>query len=181
MQNSRAPRFCTQQSNTFPDSSSLKLPNDQHIKTPMHFASQPTTKTQLFVADGRPTYTSILKTQFANMMRTKGTQTNDTSFMSAEEIEWFSPPATTSCPPTVFPVNNYPVHYPRLLATPEQLNFALYPPTRFSEKVWEKMWEEGTLVFNPRSLCRYNHADSLRYLLFAFRYLFPIRNGVHGI
>ena len=105
-------------------------------------------KTQLFVADGRPTYTSILKTQLANMMRTKGTQTNDTSFMSAEEIEWFGPPATTSHPPPVFPLNNYPVHYPRLLAMPEQLNFALYPSTRFSEKVWKKMWEEETLVLD---------------------------------
>jgi len=30
----------------------------------------------------------------------------------------------------------------------ERLNFALYPPTRFSGKVWEKMWEEGTLVLD---------------------------------
>ena len=120
------------------------------MKTPTlkHSASQPITKTQLFVADSRPTYASILKTQLANMMRTKGMQTNDTSFMSAEEIEWFSPPATTSRPPPVFPINNYPVHYPRLLATPERLNFALYPPMRFSGKVWEKMWEEGTLILN---------------------------------
>jgi len=31
---------------------------------------------------------------------------------------------------------------------PEQLNFALYPPTHFSGKVWEKMWEEETLVLD---------------------------------
>ena len=69
--------------------------------------------------------------------------------MSAEEIEWFGPPTTTSRPPPVFPVNSdYPVHYPQLLATQERLNFALYPPTRFSGKVWEKMWEEGMLVLD---------------------------------
>jgi len=68
--------------------------------------------------------------------------------MSAEEIEWFGPPATTSHPPPVFPVNNYPVHYSRLLAPPEQLNFALYPPARFPEKTWENMWEGGTLVLD---------------------------------
>ena len=151
MQNSRAPRFFTQQPNTFPDSSSWKLPNDQLVKAPTlkHSASQPITNTQLFVADGRPTYASVLKTQLANTMRTKGSQTsNDTNFMSAEEIEWFGPPTTTSRPPPVFPVNNYPVHYPQLLSTQERLNFALYPPTRFSGKVWEKMWEEGTLVLD---------------------------------
>jgi len=144
MQNSRAPRFCTQQLITSPDFSSSKL----STPTLKHSASQPIMKTPLFVADGRPTYASVLKTQLANMMRTKGTQTNDTDFMSAEEIEWFGPPATTSRPPPVFPVNNYPVHYPRLLATPERLNFALYPPTRFSRKVWEKMWEKGMLVLD---------------------------------
>jgi len=93
-------------------------------------------------------YASVLKTQLANMMQMKGTQTNDTDFMSAKEIEWFGPPATTSCPPPVFPINNYPVHYLQLLATQEQLNFALYPPTRFSGKVWEKMWEEGMLILD---------------------------------
>jgi len=45
-------------------------------------------------------------------------------------------------------VNNYPVYYARLLATQEQLNFTLYPPTHFSGRVWEKMWEEGTLVLD---------------------------------
>jgi len=147
MQNSRAPHFCTWQPNTSPDSLSLKLPSNQLIKTPTHSASQLTTKTQLFVADSQPTYASILKTQLANM-QTKGMQINDTSFMSAEEIEWFGPPATTSRPPPVFPINNYPVHYPQLLVTPERLNFTLYPSTCFSGKIWEKMWEKGTLILN---------------------------------
>jgi hypothetical protein len=82
------------------------------------------------------------------MKRTKVTQTDETDFVSALEHEWFRRmPNTISRPPT-FPINNYPIHYPRLLAPPEQLNFALYPPMRFPDKTWEMIWQEGTLVLD---------------------------------
>jgi len=158
MQNFEKPEFHYQPPNTLSHIPSLTLPNDGHeltlckpfiLTTTMlkRSASQPTTTSPLFTVDCRPTYASILKNKLTETKRTKATQTNDTDFISTEECEWFgSMPSTTSHP--TFPINNYPMHYPRLLAPPEQLNFALYPPTRFPEKTWEKMWGEGTLVLD---------------------------------
>ena len=159
MQNFEKPEFHCQPPNTLPLVPSLKLPNDGHeltlrkpfiLTTPMlkHSASQPTTTSPLFTVDCRPTYASILKNKLTETKRTQATQTNDTDFVSTEECEWFGRmPSTTPRPPT-FPINNYPIYYPRLLAPPEQLNFALYPPVRFPEKTWENMWEGGTLVLD---------------------------------
>ena len=109
-------------------------------------ASQLNPDSKLFIADCQPMYANILKKKLVSVKRTKGTQTIDNNSMSAEEIEWFGA-STPSCPPT-FPHNNHPVHYLRLLAPPEQMNFALYPPTHFSGKTWEKIWQEGTLVLD---------------------------------
>ncbi len=109
--------------------------------------SEPATNSALYVTNCQPTYASVLENMLANTKQTKGTQTNKTDPMTAEELEWFGPPASISQPP-VFPTNSYCIHYPRLLAPPEQLNFALYPPMCFHNNIWEMMWQGGSLVLN---------------------------------
>ena len=161
MQNFEKPEFRYQPLNTLPHVPFLKLPNDKHeltlckpfiLMTPMlklsTFQLTTTTTSPLFTVDCQPTYASILKNKLTETKRTKATQTDDTDFVSTEECEWFRRmPSTTPCPPT-FPINNYAIHYPRLLAGPEQLNFALYPPMCFPVETWENMWEGETLVLD---------------------------------
>ena len=149
MQNSEAPSSDRQQSKAPPNLPSLNPSNGWFMQAPVlkRSSSQPTTTSELYVSDGRPSYASVLKARLANMKRAKATQTNESDFISTEELEWFGLPATISHPP-VFPVDNYIVHYPRLLAPIEQLNFALYPPTSFPEEHWEEMWQKGTLILD---------------------------------
>src|SRR6266581_3865547 len=115
--------------------------------------SEPATNSASYVTNCQPTYASVLKNMLANTKQTKGTQTNKTDPMTTEKLKWFGPPASISQPP-VFPTNSYCVHYPRLLAPSEQLNFALYPPMCFCNNIWEMMWQGGSLVLDVMNVPR---------------------------
>ena len=45
-------------------------------------------------------------------------------------------------------LENQPIHYPRSLAPAIRPYFALYTPSHFSLKRWEKMWNEPTLILD---------------------------------
>ena len=108
MQSSEMPNFEYQQSKAPPNPSSLNPSDSWLTQAPMlkGSTSQPTTMTQLYVADSQSSYASVLKARLANMKHTKATQTDKNDSISTEELEWFGLPPTISNSP-VFPIDNY--------------------------------------------------------------------------